>query len=318
MRLQRIDLRKAKRRMRELSAAGAFFPGPIAIADPWIPERAFGSKPTFFLDEFSGEMLPVVIEDGKGNKGKKPPGPPGKPPPENPPWEPWPIPHGAVFVEELVRGKPLDNPTILAEYTGPPFVPWVPFLPFAPPPKPELTFSSDVLDNPTILAEYTGPVFVPWVPFAPFAPPPKPEPPVIGKTLPNPTILAEFTGPAIEIWFPQRATRQEIPVEPPGPAQTRPLPSPETFSGTPRVPPQILVHYDEQATTRSRRHQQIVANILNGLIRQGDLVQTDIGEWELGFFASDQQDWSGGVPDTVAEALDRIATAIKALDGAGP
>ena len=77
-----------------------------------------------------------------------------------------------------------------------------------------------------------------------------------------------------------------------------------------------LVSYDPKASVRSRRHQQIVSQILNSLIGAGSLARAANGEdWEIGFVTTDIQKWAPGEPTTLQEALDRLATLAKSLNG---
>ena len=75
----------------------------------------------------------------------------------------------------------------------------------------------------------------------------------------------------------------------------------------------ILVQWDSLAPVRSRRHQQLVSQILNSLIMGGELIETDVHEWQLGFVAEDPQDWSLAKPETVAGAIDRLAAKVASL-----
>lgn len=82
-----------------------------------------------------------------------------------------------------------------------------------------------------------------------------------------------------------------------------------------RVVIPLLVQFDPAASIRSRRHQQLVTQILNSLILQGQLIETSPTVWALGFVPGDIQDWSSTLPDTVSEALDRLAALLASLNG---
>ena len=83
------------------------------------------------------------------------------------------------------------------------------------------------------------------------------------------------------------------------------------FNGTTNLRAPALIPWDEQdPRKRSRYHQQVVALLLNSLIRSGGIVEDQLGVFRLGYQPANNADWSLNQPRTVAEALDRIAALI--------
>ncbi len=85
---------------------------------------------------------------------------------------------------------------------------------------------------------------------------------------------------------------------------------------SPGVPIPLLVTWNQGTDDiRTRQHERVVAEILNCLIRNGQLPRTAVEVWELGYVPGDYLHWADVVdlPGTVAEALDRIAVALAAL-----
>ena len=87
----------------------------------------------------------------------------------------------------------------------------------------------------------------------------------------------------------------------------------------PRDPYRIpaLVPYDPRTDTRSRAHEQVVQMILNELILNGQLKREPgtnaRGTWQIGYIPEDVADWQNAAPINLADALNRIAAALKAL-----
>lgn len=73
------------------------------------------------------------------------------------------------------------------------------------------------------------------------------------------------------------------------------------------------IPYNQAALTPDRKHQQATADLLNGLLRTGEIKFDDVKEWVLGYAPEEIQDWGPGQPVTIAEALNRIAAALKNL-----
>ena len=76
------------------------------------------------------------------------------------------------------------------------------------------------------------------------------------------------------------------------------------------------VPFDAAAQARTRRHEELTAQILNALIWIDQLVR-DGDDWNLGYTPADSTDWDGADPTTVGEAIDRCAEALGALTGQG-
>lgn len=74
-----------------------------------------------------------------------------------------------------------------------------------------------------------------------------------------------------------------------------------------------LVPWDHRADQKTKVHEKTVAAMLNSLLRRGDLIQTDQVEWKLGYGPANSGNWAGDSPETLTEALDRIAAALAAL-----
>lgn len=121
-------------------------------------------------------------------------------------------------------------------------------------------------------------------------------------------------------WIPAtiKQTREALmpgpPPYPPTPVVVRPISYIFPGSGVRVILPQ-LVEFDPRASIRSRRHQQLVAEILNSLIRSGELIKVGPNEWALGFMSGNDLNWAAASPDSVNEALDRLAALLAALNG---
>lgn len=74
-----------------------------------------------------------------------------------------------------------------------------------------------------------------------------------------------------------------------------------------------VVHDERAVNSQSRAHEQQVANILNNLVRKGQLLGTTTDP-ALGYRSTNIQSWvSQTPPTTIEEALDRIAAALALL-----
>lgn len=85
-----------------------------------------------------------------------------------------------------------------------------------------------------------------------------------------------------------------------------------------RVVPPPLVEHNPDAAFRTVRHEQYVARIFNSLLLQGEIVQeagqAAAGKFHLGVQPTNFTDWADDIPpDSLTEALDRIAAALRAL-----
>lgn len=90
---------------------------------------------------------------------------------------------------------------------------------------------------------------------------------------------------------------------------------PQVTPAPARVLPKFFVDHDEAIVSRrSRRHEQQVAQILNGMVFSGELVGT-IEEPQLGYVPNNTASWNGASPATISEALSRIAALLKTLNG---
>lgn len=79
------------------------------------------------------------------------------------------------------------------------------------------------------------------------------------------------------------------------------------------IVPAFKVHHNEAAdNSRTRKHEQQVTAILNGLLGTGELTGTSVHP-KLGYVCATIQPWGMNPPTTVKEALDRIAAALEAL-----
>lgn len=156
----------------------------------------------------------------------------------------------------------------------------------------------------------------PWQPFAvkwePLPPGWEHEPtklrPIAGALFPGTT----FT---VSPWQPFAIKRTDPIEEYPHSPTLRPKPSPATFLGPARFVAAGPVQWDPQASVRSRRHQQLVAQILNSLVQRGELALLAPNTWVDGYVPGNAQKWAPGAPKTVAEALDRVAALLKVLNG---
>jgi len=83
------------------------------------------------------------------------------------------------------------------------------------------------------------------------------------------------------------------------------------FNGKTNLRVPALIPWDEQdPRKRSRYHQQVVALLINSLIRSGGIVEDNTNVFRLGYQAANPADWALNQPSTVGEALDRIAALI--------
>lgn len=79
-----------------------------------------------------------------------------------------------------------------------------------------------------------------------------------------------------------------------------------------------IIPWDEDVMSiRYRRHERLVAEILNTLIWQDMLVSLAGSTWNSGYAAANPVDWRYNPPLTVGAAIDRIAALAKALSGTG-
>lgn len=108
----------------------------------------------------------------------------------------------------------------------------------------------------------------------------------------------------------------QIPEEP-LPKTSFPFLSEVYLSSGPRPITYKLVTWNPRADEQTRQHEQLVAKMLNSMILNGEIVRLENKDiWNLGYNASDQQSWAGSnPPNTLGEALDRIAALLKTLNG---
>jgi len=79
----------------------------------------------------------------------------------------------------------------------------------------------------------------------------------------------------------------------------------------------IIPWDDPETSARTRRHERDVAQILNSLLWQDKLRQTDEDVWTWGYLPGNQFSWSGTPPSTVGEAINRLAALAKTISGTG-
>jgi hypothetical protein len=82
-----------------------------------------------------------------------------------------------------------------------------------------------------------------------------------------------------------------------------------------RVQPPFTVHHDEDAPQRSRRNQQQVTSVLNGLLRNGELIGS-LTDPALGYKADNPLQWAGagdGDPKSLHDVIERFLAALNGL-----
>jgi hypothetical protein len=297
-------------RFRPLSAALLDIPWkPFALAKPFVADEPVFDVPRLFVGGVVGGVawLPfesrppftaeeVVVEPiRRFQSGLFPPWVPFEPRPPIadvvealeparrfqvglfPPWQPWAqkpmLP--PVEAEVLPPRKPLHPGTY--QVIPPVVFTWFPLARKSMPGPPEEEIVFTQLRKAFL---YLGTSFVsPWQPWA-------------IKQMPGPI----YVPPSQGLDEPPKRMLPPIIGTPPGqPAKPAP------------------VGFDPMAPDRTRRHQQVVREILNSLIFQNELVNTKALTWDLGYTPSVIANWGYVPPVTVAEALDRIAAALVAL-----
>ena len=158
---------------------------------------------------------------------------------------------------------------------------------FQPPiPEPDLTQPSGRRAIPFTYTNGVNPNASPWQPFAQrFMPAPVEIPPTMGVTEPGRRYSTEATGA-----FVKQRPGKRIQLVPWDHTQEKPV---------------------------RRRHEQLVAQILNTLITSGD-IDHDPGvpqaPWRLSYDPAVSTNWSSGpLPATIREAIDRIVAVLAAL-----
>lgn len=101
---------------------------------------------------------------------------------------------------------------------------------------------------------------------------------------------------------------------------TPPTPTPRTSgpAASPVIPRYNPKAMDKDRQDRLQRITDMVQQIVNSLHGIGELTVSDMVQWHLGYRSGVSSYWNGTAPTTVKEALDRIALAIKQLNGMGP
>jgi hypothetical protein len=130
----------------------------------------------------------------------------------------------------------------------------------------------------------------PWQPFQiKYDPAPDVLPPVQGQTernrRPYPAGLYSGFTPPVVTWQPFRIKQDSAPdVLPPVQGQTEPNKRPYPAGLYPGFTPPFLtqlITWDNKATQQTKKHELLVATILNSLIRRGKITQISQSEWDI-------------------------------------
>ncbi len=150
----------------------------------------------------------------------------------------------------------------------------------------------------------------------------------MGLVGPRPLPQRKPAAPRLPSWFDFDGAAPVVPDWVPlglvGPGRLAPARRARPSEAPPLVPilpararQALLVQHDSRLSPRARNHEQRSAAIFNSLLREFELLQTAVSDWDLGYVPSNASDWQPPQPQTVGEALARLAVVLKALNGGG-